>query len=262
MKSRDMGDADSQSEASEFETMTDRSRKGSRGVSRRAALRLGGSALAVAATGLTSCAGTGAVFNPATVTWLSDLAGAVAATQIDKALGGLSGIWKPWSSKAASTVASSTQGREFYYEAWAHPAPPVILFSIMDKDRADPMRDTLLACVDTGKEAVRFEPWAWQALSMYVHEITDKKTGDDLAAYQSLCLLTLIPSGTKPNRKVSPEGTVAWMTYQARNGTVEIAKVEEPDGSMSAHVTASGILDASQSARKMKYKLPTQAATA
>lgn len=176
-------------------------------------------------------------------------------------MGGLSGIWKSWSSRAVRTVDSSNQSQRFYYEAWAHPTPPVILLSMMNTDQADPMSDTLLACVNTGKEVVRFEPWAWQALSMYVHEMTDKKSGDDLAAYQSLCLLTLIPSGTKPSTQVSPEGTIAWMTYQARNGTVEITKVEEPDGSMSAHVTASGIFDASQRRRIMKYKLPTQAAT-
>lgn len=88
MKKRNMGEADSHSEASQSETVTAQSREGSRGVSRRSALRLGSSALAVGATGLTSCAAASAAFNPATVTWLSDLASSVAATQIEKALDG------------------------------------------------------------------------------------------------------------------------------------------------------------------------------
>ena len=58
----------------------------------------------------------------------------------------------------------------------------------------------------------------------------------------------------------SPGGTVGWMTYQARNGTVEIAKISDPDGSMSAIITANGIPDAKHKPTKKKFTLPTEIA--
>ncbi|MFD3975682.1 hypothetical protein [Streptomyces cyaneofuscatus] len=122
------------------------------------------------------------------------------------------------------------------------------------------MADRLVACVNSGKQAVVFDPWAWQALSMFVHDLTQKKAGSDLAMVQSLCLLTLIPSGVSPRTGRSSEGTVGWMTYQARNGIVEMAKISEPDGTVSAIVTADGILDAERRPTKKKFVLPARAA--
>ena len=240
-----------------------RDREGTRSVNRRTVLRWTAStAAAGAVVGLSSCgAAATSAFNPATADWLASLASSVAATQIENALdGGLKGLWHAWSAHTTKTVDTASP-KTFYYDAWAHPAPPAILFSVSDTRQLDPMNDRLLACVNGGREAVRFEPWAWQGLSMYLHRITTDKDGDELAAFQSLCLLTLIPAGTQPDRGSSPEGTVDWMTYKARNGTVEITKVAEPDGTLTAHVTASGILDATRTPRKMKFKLPTQAAT-
>lgn len=152
-----------------------------------------------------------------------------------------------WPGPATRTV-HAAETKDFYYDAWAHPAPPVIL----DTQEPDPLTDRLPACVNGGQEAVSFEPWAWQGLPMYVHNLIEGKRGDELAASQSLCLLTLIPSGTRPATGSSP--------YRARNGTVEIAKVVEPDGAKTAYITASGILDAAGAPRQMKFALPTRAA--
>lgn len=205
--------------------------------------------------------GAAAVFNPATTTWLADLGKAVAAEQVGKAIEGLQGFFKSWSSPARKTVRDSvstilSKDADFWYDSWSHQAPPVLMVSVRSTEKGDPMADHLVACVNNGRQAVVFEPWAWQALSMYVHDLTDAKDGDDLAAYQSLCLMTLIPCGTRPKTGNSPGGTVSWMSYAARNGTVEIAKVAEPDGTMSAIVTVSGIMDAQKAPSKRKYTLP------
>lgn len=233
------------------------------GVSRRKALSWGVAGLAISTVGLTSCsaAARSAVFNPATTEWLKELASSVAATQIEKALdGGLEGIWNKWSGSTDKTVDKVTAGQQFWYSAWAHQVPPVIMLSLSKSKQFDPMADRLVACVNSGKQAVVFDPWAWQALSMFVHDLTHEKTGSDLAMVQSLCLLTLIPSGVAPQTGGSPGGTVDWMTYQARNGAVEIAKISEPDGSMSAIITADGIPDVGNKPMRKKFTLPTEVA--
>ncbi len=233
------------------------------GLSRRGALGVGTSA-ALGAAGLAGCSSaTAALFNPATRTWLADLGKSIAAAEVQNAIdGGLRGAFAHWTKPARKTVQDSatailSNDHRFWYNSWSHQVPPVLLVSVCAAEEGDPMADHLVACVNGGSQAVVFEPWAWHALSMYVHDLTGARKGDDLAAYRSLCLMTLIPSGTRPKTGSSPEGTVAWMTYASRNGTVEIAKVAEPDGAMSAIVKVSGILDARGAPSQRKYTLPT-----
>ncbi len=241
-------------------------RQGNLFVSRRTTLRWGAAAAVTASTiGLSSCtaAARAAVFNPATKDWLTELARSIAAIQIEKALDkGLKGIWEAWSENTEETIDEATGGEKHWYSAWAHPVPPVVMISLSATKQGDPMRDRLVACVNEGRQSVVFEAWAWQALSMFLHDLTQDKTGADLAMVRSLCQLTLVPSGVAPKTGGSPAGTVDWMAYQARNGEVEITRIVEPDGSASAIVTAEGIPDADQNPVKKKFTLPTGAAGA
>ena len=124
------------------------------------------------------------------------------------------------------------------------------------------MTDRMVACVETGKKAVVFEAWAWQGLYMYVDNLIEGKSGADLTRLQTLCALSLLPSGTEPNSGTSPNKTVGWMTYLTHNGSVEIAYVAEPDGTRSALITAEGIPDENNRPTIKKFTLPAAAAGA
>jgi hypothetical protein len=204
-----------------------------------------------------------AVFNPAVDSWLADLGTQVAASLVTDAVkSGASKLWPSWRDAIKKRVTESTTGTWRWYgnNFWQHSGPPTVLFGVSTTDQWDPMTDGLVACVEGGKSAVVFQPWAWQALSMFVHQLTDKRTGDDLAAYQSLAVVSLIPSGQRPESGHSRNNSVGWMSYETRNGYVEIARLAEPDGSTTATVTASGIPDGKQLPRKLKFTLPAKSA--
>lgn len=247
-----------------------------RDVSRRRVLQASGAtALALAGgAGLSACgpaaaagaaeAGGAEAFNPAMWDWLAGIGKAIGATLIEDAFSkGLSGLFSSWTKNVNSTVSDRTQKGPFdytYNDYWVHHVPPVVLVGVTQKD-ANPLTDKLLACVSTGHDAVLFEPWAWQALSMFVNELTSGKTGTDLAGFQALCVLSLIPSGTTPKSGTSPQGSVAWMTYQTHNGIVEISQELQADGSYSATVKANGIPDAQGKPTLKQYTLPTEVAS-
>ena len=240
-----------------------------RGLSRRRLLQVSGaSALAVGSGGaLGGCAAAAepaaeeAVFNPALDDWLEKIASDVGATLVEDAWDkGLSGFFSSWSDNVKTAQDQTTGYQWFSGNYYVHTVPPVVLLSMYKAEDADPLTDGLLACVNDGKDAVVFEPWAWQALSMFVNELTQGKTGADLAGFQSLCVLSLIPSGTAPKSGSSPEGSVAWMTYRTRNGDVEITRQKQPDGSYTATIKANGIPDADHKPTVKEYPLPTQVA--
>ena len=208
-----------------------------------------------------------AVFNPAVDTWLADLAGAIAATELTNFLNGgvkkLSEYWHKW----FEGVNYSTKDYEFcWYDCYGHSIPPTVLVQVTKSGEpknysGDPMVDGLLACVNYGKDSIYFEPWAWHALSMYVHSMTDGLSDQNLANAQRVCVTGLIPSGTRPKRGRSPENVVSWMTYDTRSGPVEIGKLLGADGNYLATVKAAGIWDANQQPLVRQFTLPTHSAS-
>jgi hypothetical protein len=232
---------------------------------RRDFLRVSGYAgLTLAASvGLASCgAGVAAevAFNPAVDEWFANLGNAVAATQVSNAIdNALKGIWQHWNSGITKIFDNAPDDYYWWDEGWVHRVPPVVMVQTSLGKTSDPMTDRLLAFVNSGNEVVAFDAWAWQALSMFVHDLTVNKSGDDLAGFQALCVISLIPSATA-SAGHSPEGSVGWMTYQTHNGTVEIAKFQQGDGSTVASLTAYGIPDSSGNPIRKTFTLPTKAA--
>jgi hypothetical protein len=216
-----------------------------------------------ASVALASC-GAGAVaeiaFNPAVDEWFADLGNAVAATQLSDVIDNtLKGIWQHWNSGITNTFNNASADYNWWKEGWVHRVPPVVMVQTSRGKTSDPMTDRLLAFVNSGTDVVAFDTWAWQALSMFVHELTVNKSGDDLAGFQALCVISLVPSATATAGH-SPEGSVGWMTYQTHNGTVEIAKFQQGDGSTVASLTAYGIPDSAGNPLRKTFTLPTKAA--
>jgi hypothetical protein len=205
-----------------------------------------------------------AVVNPAGWDWLEQIGKSVAATLVGDAIDkGLSGFFSSWNTNVQNTVSDQTTKAPFnlvYQDYWVHTVPPVVLVGVTQKN-SNPLTDKMLACVNEGNDPVLFEPWAWQALSMFIQGLTSGKTGADLAGFQALCLISLIPSGTAPRSGSSPEDSVAWMTYATRNGTVEISQQQQADGAYNATVRATGIPNASYEPTVKQYTLPTQIAS-
>jgi hypothetical protein len=230
-------------------------------VNRRRFIKAAGAGcLALATAGsITSC--TAAAFNPAVVDWLSQLALAVGAAEVEKVIeGGLDRAWHAW--QAGVKEAAASQPSPYVHcqsTGWVHPVPPVVMVGVSKSTQTDPMTDHLIACVDNGQNAIIFEPWAWQTLSMFAHSLTDGKTGDDLAQVQELCALTVIPSGVRGHTGRSTAGTVHWLTYQSRNGYVEIALAPGSENSWNGSLTASGIPDAYGSYLTRTFTLPMTA---
>ena len=228
-------------------------------VNRRRFIRtVGAGCLALATAGsITSCE---AAFNPAVADWLAQIAVAVGAVEVENVIqGGLKRAWEAWRSGVDHSAKSQAPSYPYCGRVgWCHPVPPVVMVRVSKASVADPWTDRLVACVDRGAAAVVFKPWALQTLSMFVHSITDGKTGDDLAQAQALCVLTLIPSGVRPNSGQSPGGTVGWMTYGSRNGTVEISWAEGSDGSLNGIITASAIRDSQGNPITKTFPLPTR----
>jgi len=228
---------------------------GNNAPSRRTILKAAGiGGLAISGIGVTAC---GVVFNPAVDGWLADLASAVGASVIsDIATTGLKGAWASWQTGVSTQVGN--QSYSWYTDGYVHPRPPVALVGLTKSQTVDdPTTDRLLACVDGGRSSVLFEPWAWQTLSSYVNDQTNGKSGDDLANAQNLCVLGVIPSGTRPKTGSSPEHTVGWMTYATRLGWVEIAYAQQSDSSWNGTLTASGIVDVNGNPVTKSYPLPS-----
>ncbi len=241
-------------------------------VSRRGFMRVAGAAgVAIGAAGCLSACEAAApaaeiIFNPATENWLGQLALAVGATEIENAIeDGLKAAWKAWGPGVRHAVNSQAAPYRYWYrDGWVHPVPPVVLVGVSrtrnENRRVDPMTDHMIACVNTGYSSVVFEPWAWQTLSMFVHYLTHGKSGAELTQTKELCALTLMPSGTRPKSGQSPGGSVGWLTYQSRNGHVEIAWSPGDNGSWNGIITASAIPDANGNPITKAFRLPAHAA--
>lgn len=227
---------------------------------RRQCMRLAAMAGAGVALGvpLAGCAASAvAEFDPAVLTWLADLAKRIAADEIvgfaEAEISRVPRLWRKW----FDGVENATQGYGTVMRAcYGHPIPPVMLFQVRKEVTpasysGDPMRDGLLACIEGGDSVVYFEPWAWQALSMCVHSMTDGLSGQNLANAQHECVIGLIPSRARPQLGQSPEKTVEWMTYQARGGPVEIVRNQ---GTVT--IKADGIWNIDQKSLVRQFTLP------
>jgi hypothetical protein len=230
-------------------------------VNRRRFIRTAGAAcLALATAGsITSCAAE--AFNPAVADWLSQLALAVGAAEVEKVIeGGLDDAWHAWQDGVKQ--AATSQPSPYVHccsTGWVHPVPPVVMVGLSKSTQVDPMTDHLIACVHKGRRAIVFEPWAWQTLSMFAHSLTSGKTGNDLTQAQTLCALTVVPAGVRDQSGQSPAGIVDWLTYQSRNGYVEIARSPGSGDSWNGSITVSAIPDAYGNYLTQVFSLPTSA---
>ncbi|WP_229067643.1 hypothetical protein [Actinoplanes sp. DH11] len=223
------------------------------------------SSLAVGAVALgastTGCSLLGATFNPAINGWLSQIGISIGANlSADGLVNGFQGAWKKWGDGVKKLIEDAP--KEYRYrETWCHDGPPVILGGTSDDlDHGDPMNDSLVACVEDGTKAVVLEAWAWQAVAMYINDLTADKEDDDLAQARRFCALSLIPCGTDPQSGEAPAGTFGYISYPAINGQVEIAWAKNTDGTRYAHITATGIPDKDGQAVAKRFDLPTAAA--
>jgi hypothetical protein len=230
-------------------------------VNRRRFIRMAGAAgLALAAAGsITSCEA--AAFNPAAADWLSQLALAVGAAEVEKVIeGGLDDAWRAWQDGVKE--AATSQPSPYIHccsTGWVHPVPPVVMVGLSKSMQVDPTTDHLIACVHKGRSAIVFKPWAWQTLSMLAHSLTSGKTGNDLTQARALCALTVVPAGVRHQSGQSPAGIVDWLTYQSRNGYVEIARSPGPGDSWNGSITVSAISDAYGNPLTQVFSLPTSA---
>lgn len=140
---------------------------------------------------------------------------------------------------------------------WGHPVPPVVMVQVSQTRAGDPTTDLLVAFVNTGYQYVVLKPWAWQTLLMFVHNLTSNQSGAGLDIAKAGCALSLLPSGVRPVSGQSPEGTVDWVTYKSRNGTVEISRVQGSNTSTTGVITASAIQDGNGQPLVMSFGLPT-----
>jgi hypothetical protein len=174
------------------------------------------------------------------------------------------GKFSPGGSGAAPEFITTTAAVEGKYRyipdgvGWAHPVPPVVLMRVSERPKGNPRTDLLVAFVDRGQKHVVFKPWAWQALSQFVHYLTNAQDAAGRDVARAVCVLTLIPSGVRPRTGRIPEGMVDWMTYKSRNGTVELALVQESNGRPTGIVTASAIPGADGRPLIKHFRLPIQ----
>lgn len=225
-------------------------------------------------------------FSPLIPNWLQQLALGVSATEIAGIInGGLRRLWPAWepgvddalgeiltaevladsitgtsSGRVESSSISTLAVRRFIpgEVGWGQPIPPVIMVQVSQTRNGDPTTDLLVAFVNTGYHYVVLQPWAWQTLLMFVNSLTSGQSGAGLDIARAGCALSLLPSGLRPISGQSPEGTVDWVTYQSRNGTVEISRVEGSNSSTTGVITASAIQDSTTGQPlRMSFTLPT-----
>ena len=225
-------------------------------------------AVGVAATSLTACAAAPAVA-PAigsaagaviTSSWFSDMTSSLAAGLIQlTAEKALDPVWDAWNAGFQDKWGQQTdQGWKWLWgNLCADGVPPSVLFCVDKNESAfDPTSGRMIALVDSGSSCVVFEPWAWKALYLFVKDLTGEKDGDTLAGYQALCRISLLPSGAVQESDPSLSGRSELLGYATRNGTVEMNRRTEADGSTVVQVVATGIPSASDTATTREFTIP------
>jgi hypothetical protein len=169
------------------------------------------------------------------------------------------GQTRPADSRLGSASVTTLAARRYVPGGggWGHPVPPVVLLQLSRTPDGDPSTDLLVAFVSTGREYVVLQPWAWQTLLMFVNSLTSGQSGANLDIAKAGCALSLMPSGVKPVTGRSPEQSVEFVTYQSRNGTVEISRVQGSTSSATGVITASAIQDSDGAPLRMSFGLPS-----
>lgn len=134
--------------------------------------------------------------------------------------------------------------------------PPAIFYGVFKEKKSDPSSDLLVFVVDGGDKYVAFNPWAWQALYLFVQELTDGKKGDTLAGFRALCMISLIPC-THLNSTTSLTGNSTLLEYRTRNGIVEMVRTTTEDGETMVEVRATGIPNESGGHAVRQFTLPS-----
>lgn len=222
--------------------------------------------------------------------WLERLALAIGAATIKGLLnGGLQADWAAWGPDveivgegileygaiaAASDVTggasrhplivttSAASGRYRFIPGgvgYAHPVPPMVMLRASRTRHGDPRTDLLVVFVDKGRKHIVFKPWAWQTLALFVNYLTANQDPANLSVARAVCVLTLVPSGTKPQTGTIPGGLVDFYNYESRNGNVRIALVQESNGSPTGVITASAIPGGDGLPLVKHFTLPRQA---
>ena len=95
---------------------------------------------------------------------------------------------------------------------------------------------------------------------MFANDITAERTGDDLAAYRTLCSAALTPSGVAPTDSSSPSGRSQLLSYQARSGSVELIRTTDTEGRIEVQITTFGIPTGDDGPTVRSFVLPEETA--
>jgi hypothetical protein len=175
--------------------------------------------------------------------WLSSMTAALSASLIaNRVDDALTGVWEDWQAGRLTACAEQAEeGYEFTSRAcYGDEIPPAIIFSTSKQATENINTDRMIVGVSGGAESVVFDPWAWQALYLFVSEYTKGKTGDDLEGFRALCRISLVPSGTISSSSTAT-GRSELLTYKTRNGEVEMNRRTLQSGATSVQVVATGI---------------------
>ncbi|KZE91946.1 hypothetical protein AVP41_01496 [Microbacterium sp. TNHR37B] len=202
---------------------------------------LAGCAAPAVAPVLTGASGIGA-------TWLADMTAALAAGAIVAAVSDpLKDAWQKWEKGRQRAYAEEGErGHQYVTQAcYGDSVPPAMMFASCQAKEADVSSDRFIVCVKGGEEYVGFDPWAWQALYLFIDDLTKGKEGDTLAGFRALCKISLIPSATISSSSVTESGRSQLLSYKTRNGEVEMNRRTNSDGSTTVQVVSTGIPSAS-----------------
>jgi hypothetical protein len=254
----------------------------------------GGAALAAGAAPLvTSCGLFSSGFQVNSSQWLDNLANMIGAELVNEIVhGGLRKAWAKWGPgvdavgediledgaiAAAAGAASMYTGERTspieltaymqksgyryipQHLGYVHPVPPMAMLRASKSSHGDPKTDLLVVFVDGGHKHIVFKPWAWQTLSLFVNYLTANQSSSNLAVARAVCVLTLIPSGTRPQTGTIPGGMVDFYNYDSRNGNVKLALVQESNGAPTGVITASAIPGGDGLPLVQHFTLPNQA---
>lgn len=222
-------------------------------------------ALTPAVSGCQAAAAAGLVFDSG---WLSTVSASVAASAITaagskwmKAAGEtFEGAWKSWTGGALEVADDQAKQGWGYFAniAYGNGIPPAVMIAASRGNGFDPKTDRLIVVVGGGAKAVVFDAWAWQGLGLFIHDMTNGRSGNDLAAYQTLCSVALLPSDVNPTDQSSPSGRSQILSYQSRNGAVELTRTTNEDGSTQVQVMSLGFPTAKGQPTTRSYKLDSQ----
>ncbi|WJY93392.1 hypothetical protein CFAEC_13020 [Corynebacterium faecale] len=213
------------------------------GINRRDLLRLASTVplLMVGGSSISACGkAPSASIGP---TWFTSFGTMVLAPLIaDGASKALSSGWSAWEEGRRELISYvGENGWNFISNSTlGDQVPPALIFRACRDQMSNPATDLLVVGVNQCRESVIFEPWAWQALYLFVNDLTHDKKGDDLAGFQALCKISLLPSGVS-DTTATATGRSTLMGYRTRNGSVEMNRRTGEEGETIVQVTATGI---------------------